>query len=215
MLIRKQFKFEMGHIVRDAWSRRCSMNIHGHSYLLELMLKGYDPDAGQMLVDFGLVKHWLNDFVDSFDHTCVLWNRHEDEHIVRFFTENFERVICTPFSSSAEMQAKMFAEVSDIIIKSKWEKENGKDVNYASANTVVDSARVHETKTGWADYRVHNELDAMPKTLYPIEIFDQSADGLQRVIDNKNTHIMISSQIQKEWKNPDWYLDYNSALENV
>ncbi len=39
MLIRKLFKFENAHIVRDCTTQRCSENIHGHSYKIEVLLE--------------------------------------------------------------------------------------------------------------------------------------------------------------------------------
>ena len=34
--IRKQFKFEMAHQLKDSYSAACHENLHGHSYVLEL-----------------------------------------------------------------------------------------------------------------------------------------------------------------------------------
>ena len=38
MIIRKLFKFEGAHIVRDCSSDRCKFSIHGHSYVVEVFL---------------------------------------------------------------------------------------------------------------------------------------------------------------------------------
>lgn len=56
MLIRKLFKFENAHIVRNCTSDRCKRSIHGHSYKVELLLKANRLDHGQMVYDFGLLK---------------------------------------------------------------------------------------------------------------------------------------------------------------
>ncbi|HDN7360701.1 TPA: 6-carboxytetrahydropterin synthase [Salmonella enterica subsp. enterica serovar Agona] len=42
MLIRKRFKFENDHIVigRGCSIRRCAYSLHGHSYKVELLLRG-------------------------------------------------------------------------------------------------------------------------------------------------------------------------------
>lgn len=148
MKIRKIFTFEMAHIVRNAWSSRCAKNIHGHSYKIELILKGSDPDKGQMVIDFGLVKKYINPFIDSFDHSLCLWNTKEDKEIINFCKDHFERVIVTPFSTTAEMQAKMFYTFADIAIKQylKKHKENGE------LECNVDSVIVHETTTGYGEY---------------------------------------------------------------
>jgi len=66
MLIRKLFKFENAHIVRNCTSDRCKRSIHGHSYKVELLLKANRLDHGQMVYDFGLLKGVIKDLFDSF-----------------------------------------------------------------------------------------------------------------------------------------------------
>jgi len=39
MLIRKLFRFENAHIVRNCSSDRCSRSLHGHSYVVEFLLE--------------------------------------------------------------------------------------------------------------------------------------------------------------------------------
>ena len=55
MRIRKLFKFENAHIVRNCSSERCKHSIHGHSYQIELILEATRLDHGQMVYDFGLL----------------------------------------------------------------------------------------------------------------------------------------------------------------
>jgi 6-pyruvoyl-tetrahydropterin synthase len=65
MIIRKEFKFEGGHAVRNSgYTTRCSQNQHGHSFKVEVFLKSDTLDAGCMVTDFGLIKHYINDFID-------------------------------------------------------------------------------------------------------------------------------------------------------
>jgi 6-pyruvoyltetrahydropterin/6-carboxytetrahydropterin synthase len=47
MIIRKQFKFEGAHIVRNCTTRRCKKSIHGHSYVVEVFF------TSNKLYDFG------------------------------------------------------------------------------------------------------------------------------------------------------------------
>ena len=75
MLIRKLFKFENAHIVRNCTSDRCKRSIHGHSYKVELLLKASKLDHGQMVYDFGLLKGVIKDFFDSFDHAICFWQK--------------------------------------------------------------------------------------------------------------------------------------------
>ena len=191
MQIRKLFKFEMAHIVRKAFSTRCAKNIHWHSYLLEVFLEGKELDEAGMVLDFGLVKKEVNDFIDSFDHTLCIWNLPEEKALVEFATKNFERVIVLPFNSTAEMQAKMFYELISKLLSKYTIK--------------VSKCIVHETTTGYAEYMPVLHED-MPKTLYPIRIFEQK--DADTVISEKD-YIWISEWISNERKEKMWVLDYN------
>ncbi len=59
MIIRKLFKFENAHIVRECSTLRCSRNLHGHSYKVEVLLESNYLDNGQMVYDFGLTKLYI------------------------------------------------------------------------------------------------------------------------------------------------------------
>jgi 6-pyruvoyltetrahydropterin/6-carboxytetrahydropterin synthase len=146
--IRKEFKYEMGHIVRNAYSERCAFTPHGHSYRVEFLLKGDAPDAGQMVMDFGYIKQFLGPYVDSFDHSFWLWDRKEDAHVVKFFSENFQRIITSPFSTSAEVQAKLFFVYGEAVLH--YLRSHGG--LYAFHRAHMESVRVHETTTGYAEY---------------------------------------------------------------
>jgi len=53
LIIRKLFKFENAHIVRECSTLRCSKNIHGHSYKVEVLLESnyLDMDRWYMILD--------------------------------------------------------------------------------------------------------------------------------------------------------------------
>ena len=79
MIIRKLFKFEGSHIVRNCTSERCSQSIHGHSYLVEVFLESTRLDNAGMVMDFGLMSSF-KDIVDMFDHTHLLWDKDDGEY---------------------------------------------------------------------------------------------------------------------------------------
>ena len=56
MIIRKKFKFEGAHIVRNCSTKRCKTSIHGHSYKVEVFFTSNKLDNGFMILDFGLTK---------------------------------------------------------------------------------------------------------------------------------------------------------------
>ena len=147
-IIRKQFKFELGHIVRKAWSERCKKSFHGHSYVCEVMMTSNNPDSGFMATDFGFTKKYLHPFIDSFDHASWWWDLEEDKESIDLFREKFARVIVTPWSTTAEVQAQMFYYYAEMVFKylntnKAW--ENGEGL------VTVSSVKVHETTTGWAE----------------------------------------------------------------
>ncbi len=142
MLIRKQFKFEGAHIVRNCSSQRCRENIHGHSYIVEVFISSDTLDKGYMVMDFcrlDKVKEWI----ESFDHSYSLWQQ-ETPDLKDFIYRYNRRVAEIPISPSAEGYALMFAYVIDKILQ-QTDRVNGE------GNIQLFSVRVHETATGYAE----------------------------------------------------------------
>lgn len=142
MVIRKLFKFEGAHIVRNCTSERCRENIHGHSYIVEVFITSNKLDKGYMITDFARLSK-IKEMIDSFDHSYILWDQ-EDEEFKEFVYKYNKRVVEIPVSPSAEGFALLFLKVSDSII-SNMERVNGE------GDVKVSSVRVHETATGYAE----------------------------------------------------------------
>lgn len=142
MIIRKLFKFEGAHIVRNCSSQRCRENIHGHSYSVEVFISSDKLDKGYMVMDFILLDQ-VKELIDSFDHTYSLW-KGEDKDLKAFVYKYNKRVAEIPVSPSAEGYALLFLYIIDKII-SHTEHHNGE------GNVTLSSVRVHETATGYAE----------------------------------------------------------------
>ncbi len=142
MIIRKLFKFEGAHIVRNCSSQRCRENIHGHSYLVEVFISSDKLDKGYMVMDFVLLDK-VKELIDSFDHSYSLWNT-ENKDLKDFVYKYNSRVAEIPVSPSAEGYALMFLYVIDKIL------ENTEKLN-DEGNVILSSVRVHETSTGYAE----------------------------------------------------------------
>lgn len=142
MIIRKLYKFEGAHIVRNCSSQHCRENIHGHSYIVEVFITSDRLDRGCMVMDFGLLEK-VKEFIESFDHTYSLWQG-EDEEMKKFIYTYNRRVVEIPVSPSAEGFALLFLYVLDRILKNT-EFKNGE------GNVELASVRVHETATGYAE----------------------------------------------------------------
>ncbi len=178
MIIRKLFKFENAHIVRDCSTLRCSQNIHGHSYKVEVLLESNYLDNGQMVYDFGLTKLYIKEFIDSFDHSITLWSKDNKEYI-NDMKKHSKRWIILPVSPSAEQFSRVFFVVIDKIL-------NLSTMNNSEKEVKLHSIIVHETDTGYAQcFR------------------DDAYSKLMGIIDL--TKIEFSKQILTEWKSNDFW----------
>jgi len=142
MLIRKLFKFENAHVVRNCSTRRCSHSIHGHSYKVELLIKAHALDRGQMVYDFGLLKGNVRELIDAFDHAVALWSCDDSDYLA-VMRRHSERWIMLPVSPSAEQFSRVFFCLVDTAL-SLAEMNNGE------ADVRLYSVIVHETDTGYA-----------------------------------------------------------------
>jgi len=177
MIIRKKFKFEGAHIVRNCSTQRCKKSIHGHSYEVEVFFTSNKLDNGYMILDFGLTKKHINNIIDSFDHAYTLWENESDE-FKSFFKKNSQRWIQMPISPSAESYSLMFLKFIDFILKHITFSNGEGDV-------LVSSVRVHETKTGYA------------------EAFREDMDLIE--LDIKK--VIFSNEVINEWKDKNELLE--------
>jgi 6-pyruvoyltetrahydropterin/6-carboxytetrahydropterin synthase len=178
MLIRKLFKFENAHIVRNCTSDRCKRSIHGHSYKVELLLQASKLDHGQMVYDFGLLKGVIKDFFDSFDHAICFWQDDNPEYIQA--CKNFSaRWVSLPVSPSAEQFSRIFFFLAQQVLASTITQNGEGEVD-------VYSVIVHETDTGYAQSF--------------LEDIENEQMGLLKL-----DQIEFSEQVQAEWTDPDMF----------
>ena len=172
MIIRKLFKFENAHIVRDCSTIRCSENIHGHSYKVEVLLESNYLDNGQMVYDFGLTKLYIKELIDSFDHAITLWSGDNKEY-VEDMKKHSSRWIELPVSPSAEQFSRVIFLLVERVLACTGMVNGERDVR-------VHSIIVHETQTGYAQgFR------------------DDAYSSLMGKIDLQD--IIFSQHIQNEW----------------
>ena len=175
MIIRKLFKFENAHIVRNCTSRRCSKSIHGHSYRVEIKLQSNFLDNGEMVYDFGLMKTTIKTLIDSFDHAITLWSKDNKEYI-EWAKKFSERYIILPVNPSAEQFSRVFFLIVDRVLECMEFKNGEKDIK-------VYSVVVHETDTGYA------------------ECFREDAYNFENMGEIKLEDIVFSDRIKEEWGN--------------
>ncbi len=176
MLIRKLFKFENAHIVRDCSTQRCSENIHGHSYKIEVLLESNYLDDGQMVYDFGLTKLYIKELIDSFDHAITLWSK-DDKAYIAAMKKYSNRWVELPVSPSAEQFSRViFLLVERVLACTKM--QNGE------REVTLHSIIVHETETGYAQGFTE---DAHSELMGKIVLED----------------IVFSEQVMQEWSDSD------------
>lgn len=142
MIIRKKFRYEGSHIVRNCASRRCSHSIHGHSAIVEIMFYASALDNAGMVMDFGLMGN-LKQIVDSFDHSHDMWNK-ESKEFIDFFRKENERWVILPFNPTAEMLSLMFFAYAKHIL-------NHTEFSNGEGDIRVLAVRYHETESGYAE----------------------------------------------------------------
>ncbi|EXB46896.1 6-pyruvoyl trahydropterin synthase family protein [Acinetobacter sp. 1000160] len=178
MLIRKLFKFENAHIVRNCTSDRCKRSIHGHSYKVELLLKASKLDHGQMVYDFGLLKGVIKELYDSFDHAICFWQKDDPAYIDACKTFS-ARWISLPVSPSAEQFSRIFFFLAQQVLTSTITQNGEGDVE-------VYSVIVHETDTGYA------------------QSFQEDIENIQ-MGELSLEQIVFSEQVQAEWSDVQMY----------
>lgn len=184
MIIRKLFKFENAHIVRNCSSDRCKRSIHGHSYKVEVLLQANGLDNGQMVYDFGLLKGVIKDLIDSFDHAITFWNKDNVEYIAA--CKQFSaRWIALPVSPSAEQFSRIFFFLVAEVLKQTQTQNGERDVR-------VHSVIVHETDTGYAQCF--------------LEDIENPQMGMLSL-----DEIEFSEQVQAEWSMPNLYQHLKNA----
>ncbi len=172
MLIRKLFKFENAHIVRDCSTKRCSENIHGHSYKVEVLLESNYLDDGQMVYDFGLTKRYIKELIDSFDHGITLWSK-DDKMYLAAMKAHSNRWVELPVSPSAEQFSRVIYLIVERVLACT-------DMVNGEREVKLHSIIVHETETGYAQ---GFKEDAHSELMGEIALED----------------ICFSAQVQSEW----------------
>lgn len=167
MIIRKIFKFENTHIVRNCSTKRCRSSIHGHSYKVELLFSSNAFDNAQMLYDFGLMKDGMKDLIDAFDHSITLW-KDDDKEYIAAMKKFSDRWVELPVSPTAEQFSRVIFIMVDMLLQSTI-FVNGE------AKVELDSVVVHETDTGYAKSNKDDAYSEVFGLINPSEIKFSSA----------------------------------------
>lgn len=175
MIIRKLYRFEASHIVRNCSSDRCKYSVHGHSFRCELFLTADRLDRGQMVYDFGLLKLHVKDFLDGFDHAALFWEKESPVYAKAMKTHS-QRWVQLPVSPTAEQLSRVIFVAAQALLDNT-ERANGDE------SARVHSVILHETETGYAQAFREDAYDS----------------GMGEIDLSK---IVFSPAVKAEWRDP-------------
>ncbi len=156
-LITKTFKFEAGHRVwkqnltygrgsqftEGSIQNKC-INLHGHSYKLEVTLGSDVLSDQEMVMDFYHVKSALKDLIEEIDHSFII-DRNDPMHDeLKTLAEKYGalKVFSVDFCPTAEALAKFFYD----FLEDKLKKAN------LLGEVAVVKVTLWETPTSKAEY---------------------------------------------------------------
>jgi len=134
------FNFDMAHVLLN-YHGKCK-NIHGHTYKLEVTVKGApcndeaSPKKG-MLIDFSDFKKLIQDHIISvWDHALMI-HQDSDPVLLDALKHNYEKIIVVPFQPTTE---NMICELASTIKK------------ILPCDLQLFSLRLYETEKSYADW---------------------------------------------------------------
>jgi 6-pyruvoyltetrahydropterin/6-carboxytetrahydropterin synthase len=134
------FHFDMAHVLLN-YSGKCK-NIHGHTYRLEVTVKGVpcneenSPKKG-MLIDFSDFKNLIqNEIMDVWDHALMIHQK-SDPVLLSALKNNYEKIITVSFQPTTE---NMICELAVLIKK------------ILPSDLQLFSLRLHETEKSFAEW---------------------------------------------------------------
>jgi 6-pyruvoyltetrahydropterin/6-carboxytetrahydropterin synthase len=137
----------MAHVLLN-YHGKCK-NIHGHTYKLEVTVKGIpcnddaSPQKG-MLIDFSDFKKLIeNEIVNVWDHALMI-HQNSDSMLLDTLKNNYEKIIVVPFQPTTE---NMICELSSIIKK------------ILPADLQLFSLRLYETEKSYAEWYASENIE--------------------------------------------------------
>ena len=137
----KTFRFEAAHAL-VGYDGKCR-NIHGHSYELQVTVKGMPVDEpgnpkNGMVIDFHDLKRIVNEeVVERLDHSFIIGTNMPDD-FVESAKRNFDKIVCVAYQPTTENMLTDFVER----IKVKLPQ-----------NVELYCVRLQETRDSYAEWR--------------------------------------------------------------
>lgn len=145
----KSFEVESGHMLFKH-PGRCRYP-HGHSRRIDIVVAADSLDENDMVCDFKALKHALADFIDRFDHALAI---NTDDPMARVLADTpGSRVVAFESTDpTTEVLAKSIFDYLEARIVSGGNDAGGGSEHRLRADLRVESVRVGETSSSWAEY---------------------------------------------------------------
>jgi 6-pyruvoyltetrahydropterin/6-carboxytetrahydropterin synthase len=140
------FNFDMAHVLLN-YHGKCK-NIHGHTYKLEVTVKGApcnDDDSPKkgMLIDFSDFKKLIeNNIITIWDHALMI-HQNTDPILVGALKNNYDKIIIVPFQPTTE---NMICELASLI------------KNLLPDDLQLFSLRLYETGKSYAEWHASENV---------------------------------------------------------
>jgi len=145
--ISKSFEIETGHLLTKH-PDKCRFP-HGHSRRVQIVLAADALDVNDMVCDFKAVKAALKPFLDAWDHAFCM---NTDDPQFAFFQKTYG-VNIIPFEKKDPTSEVMAKTIFDELKRRLAGADGRPDPRYSvPAGVRVESVRVTETSSSWAEY---------------------------------------------------------------
>jgi 6-pyruvoyltetrahydropterin/6-carboxytetrahydropterin synthase len=173
-MITRRLEFDSGHRVLGH-EGKCK-NLHGHRYVAEITVDAPALDQLGRVVDFGMVKGLVGDWIDKYwDHNLLL---HPEDPLATVLDSprllGREPYIMTRGNPTAENMAAELLQIAQGLFN-----------NAGYRNLLVTCVRLYETPNCWADAypeynpeNLHNQPAVKPRTMFDTFEGMVKADGV-------------------------------------
>jgi len=144
MIIRKLFKLNNAHIVRNCYSERCKYSLHAHTADLEVFFEAMQLDNAGMVMDFGVTKNVFKPFLKMHENACLFWKNDSSEYkdFIKSKTDNWIELTFSP--SAEQLSAYFYVYFNSFLSRLKLANNEDPEIK-------LHKVRYHETRTGWAE----------------------------------------------------------------
>ena len=140
----KSYKFEGAHLLSSSKDSEDCLNIHGHSYKVEVFARAYNLNEESMVVNFAVLDDIVEPILHRFDHSLIYnWNDEKRAEVIIPLLEECKMKL-TPMKGNptAELMARTFFD-------SFYQVSIDRKID---SNVTISKVRVWETEKGYAEF---------------------------------------------------------------